>query len=280
LLFPLSVVIWNFWLMFQTLIMGTHSITRERTGNNLELLLVTGVDIRTIIWAKWQAIVRQQWRDYALLAIMRIGAISFLAMNFTVALNYGDHPSFSYGRPGPEVEPQITIVFSIAIAIVLLSAVVIAILTMLDLMFTAACAIVGGSIARRISLALPYSIGVRLLLVIVVALLLGVPSYLAIKPDLETFGYYPDPVFNTFALIAGLTGATMLDQGSIAAGFLMRYGYNFRWSSIFNGFWFFSDTLRGHGPAYLTALVISVVIFIFLTSTLMWRAKKSLNWQS
>jgi hypothetical protein len=273
LLFPLCVMIWDLWLMFQTLIMSTNSIARERTGENWELLLLTNVSVRQIVSAKWWAVVRQQWTDYVLLALMRIGAVSLLAFSFDVGFSPGRFPYFSYGSSGPVVEPHITTVFLTAISIVLLSAALIAVLTMLNLMFTAACGIVAGSFTKRSWRMLPYGIGIRLLPVSIIAILAGVPSYLGLKPDIETFNYYPDPIFNTICLILLFMGITVLDNGGIAAGLLMRFGYDYRWHSKFHGFAFFSTTLRGHGPAFLTALLLSITIFGMLTCLLLRQAE-------
>jgi hypothetical protein len=274
LLFPLCVVIWDLWLMFQTLTMSANSIARERNGKSWELLLLTGVNARQIVRAKWWAVVHRQWRNYALLAIMRIGAISFLAMSFDVQFYFGRPPSFSYGSVGPVAEPHISTVFGIAVAIVLLSAALIAVLTMLNLMFTAACGIVGGIITPRSSLAVPSGIGVLLIVTLLVTILFAVPGYLVLKPDIENFGYYPDPVVSTVFLIFGLIGASMVDNGSIDAGLLMRFGYNVRWWQTWYGVDFFSDTLRGHGPAFLTALLLSIGIVALLMAILLWRAEK------
>lgn len=277
LLFPLCVVIWDFWLMFRTLVMSANSIARERNAKSWELLLLTNATTRQIVVAKWWAVVRRQWRDYAQLAIMRIGAISFLALNFSVNFSFGQFPYFSYGSQGPLTEPYRTTVFLITISIVLLSAAIIAALTMLNLMFTAACGIVGGSISQRAALALPFGVIIRFILIIIVAILAGVPGYLVLKPDIETFAYYPDPVLNTVFLILALVGVSAVDNGSIAAGLLIRFGYNFRWIPKFNGFTFFSDTLRGHGPAFLSALLLSILVYAALTRILLWRAEK-INW--
>jgi len=273
LLFPIGVVIWDLWLMLQTLIMSTNSIRRERDGNSWDLLLLTGAGSRQIIRAKWRVVVNRQWRDYVLLAIMRIGAVSFLALNFSVEFSFGRFPYFSYGSLGPDTEPARTIVYVTAISIVLLSAALISILTLLNLMFTAACGLVGGSLVQRLPLALVSGIGTRIFIVVVLAILFGVPGYLVLKPDIETFNYYPDPVINTVFLILALIGSTMIDNGGIAAGLLMRFGYNYRWSPELYGFELFSYYLRGNGPAFLTALLLSIVILVILTYALLRRTE-------
>src|SRR5690349_3275117 len=43
LLFPLGMLIWELWLLYQTLAMSTSTISRERNGNSWELLLLTNV---------------------------------------------------------------------------------------------------------------------------------------------------------------------------------------------------------------------------------------------
>jgi hypothetical protein len=279
LLFPLCVMIWDLWLMVRTLVISTNSIARERNAKSWELLLLTSVNTRQVIKAKWWAVVRHQRKDYALLAVMRIGMVGFLALNFSVTFSFGDFPYFSYGSPGPLVEPDRTIVFFIATLIVLLSAAIIAMLTMLNLKFTAACGILGGFIALRPSLALPSGIAVRLLLAIILAALIGIPSYLGLKPDIETSIYYPDPVLSTIFLILGLMGSSMVDNGSMAAGLLVRFGYNVRWYSTFRGFRIFSDTLRGHGPAFLIALLLSILIYVVLTRILLRQSEKMITRQ-
>jgi hypothetical protein len=255
--------------MRRTLVISANSIVRERDAKRWELLLLTGLDTRQIITAKWQAVVHNHWKKYALLAIMRIGAISILAMSFSVDFTFGRFPWFGYGSDARD-----DTVFLVAVSIVLVSAVFIIVLTMLNLLITAACGIVGGSITQRVSLALPFSVAVRLSLIIVVVILAGVPGYLGLKPDIETFNYYPDPVFSTISLILSLIGTTAIDNGGIAAGLLMRFGYNFRWSYSFNGFAFFSDRLRGHGPAFFTALLLSIGIGIAYTYSLVWLSGK------
>ncbi len=280
LLFPIGVLIWDLWLMAQTLVMSSNTIARERNAQNWELLLLTGVSIRQLVRAKWWAVVRQQGRSYTLLAVMRIGAVSFLALGFDVYFWFGRSPSFSYGSLGPLEESQRTIVFIIAISIVVLSAGFIALLTMVNLLFTAACGIVGGCLARRTALSLPAGVGVRLIVMGGIALLIAVPGYLFLKPDIEMGNYYPDPVLSTIALIAALVGAAMVDNGATAAVLLIRFGYNVRWWQYLYSIPFFSITLRGHGPAFLTALVLSSILLAVLTYLLLRRAETILARQS
>lgn len=244
------------------------------------MLQLTRVSTRQIVRAKWWAVVWHYWRDYVLLAIMRIGAVSYMALNFTVDFTFGRHPSFSYGRSGPELEPLRTTIFLIAIAIVLLSVAIIAILTMLNLMFTASCGIVGAAVAQRTALALIYSLGVYLFPIIIIGLLAGVPGYLVLKPDIENFGYQPSAILSTIALILMLTSVTIVDKGSLASGLLMRFGYDFRWSQALYKFEFFTDRLRGNAGAFLTSLLLGMIIYVVLIFALLRRAEKIIAKQS
>lgn len=277
LLFPLCTVIWEIWLVHNTLFMATNSVARERNHNRWDILSLTGVSTRQILWAKWQAVVSEQWRKFLLLAVARIGMIGFLALNFDVNFNFGSFPFFDYGANGDITQPQFTRGFVSAILLVLLSVAFITMLTLLDLLFTTACGLFGTSRMPRSSTMLIYGIGARVILVIVVALVFGVPGYLGIKPDIETFGYYPDPILNTVCLTLFLMGASMLDVGSIAAGLLIRFGYTVRWYGEYGGVTFFSDTLRGNGAAFIYALLFSAVAYILLTCLIMWQAEKNMS---
>lgn len=61
-----------------TLGLAAQSITREKQGKTWDMLLLTGVDARQIIYGKWWATVRVMWKDHALLYLLRLGMIAWL----------------------------------------------------------------------------------------------------------------------------------------------------------------------------------------------------------
>ncbi len=274
-LFSVCVLAWEGWLTVRTLLLSANTIVHERNEQTWELLLLTNVTTWQIVRAKWQAVVATQWRSYLLLAILRIGAISLLSMRFDVNFWFGIFPSFGYGSPGPETDPQRLLVYLIAIAAVVLGAIMTTRLTMMNLLLTAACGMIGGCVAKHLPVAFISGVGTRLTLILLIAAIAGVPGYLGLRPDLENSTYFPDPVVSTTSLILALTGMTAIDNGAVAAGLLMRFGYNYRWSMSAYAYPFFWDTLRGHGPAFFTALLLSAVIYMTMTHMLLKRAEKS-----
>ena len=77
-----SLVTMNFALypvvLLITLGLSANSITREKTAHTWELLLLTNIDSRQLVWGKWWASLRALWGDHMMLAILRIGWVALL----------------------------------------------------------------------------------------------------------------------------------------------------------------------------------------------------------
>jgi ABC-type Na+ efflux pump permease subunit len=60
--------------------LANSSVEREKQGNTWELLCLTGVSARDLVWGKWLASLRAIFGDYSILALLRIGwAVWFVA---------------------------------------------------------------------------------------------------------------------------------------------------------------------------------------------------------
>jgi ABC-type transport system involved in multi-copper enzyme maturation permease subunit len=83
-LLVLDLIIMNFALyVVMTLItmgLAANSISREQTGKTWETLLLTTLPARQIVMGKWWATLRALWGDHIMLALLRVGLISFVAV--------------------------------------------------------------------------------------------------------------------------------------------------------------------------------------------------------
>jgi hypothetical protein len=126
-------VIWHFVLMFRTLILAANSISREKQKQTWETLVLTGIDARQIVRGKWWATVQKQWPQYILLAILRVGGVIW----------------FAYSQGVPFRYYQGAIVLLPGVLEIMLAGVFIALFTLMNLLFTAACGIIGSASARH-----------------------------------------------------------------------------------------------------------------------------------
>lgn len=141
-------VIWHFLLMFRTLALAANSISREKQAQTWEMLVLTGIDARQIVRGKWWATVQKQALQYGLLAILRAGAVIWFA--------YSQGVPFRYYQGAIVLLPG-------AIEIVL-AGVLISLFTFLNLLFTAACGVMGSAASGRGTTAMLRGLGNRLAL--------------------------------------------------------------------------------------------------------------------
>ncbi len=66
---------YHFYLMFQTIALAGNSITREKEAQTWEMLVLTGIDARQIVRAKWWATIQRQLPRYLLLGVLRAGRL-------------------------------------------------------------------------------------------------------------------------------------------------------------------------------------------------------------
>ena len=61
-----------------TLGLSSRSITRERTNRTWEILLLTHVDARQLVWGKWWASLKALNGDHLLIALLRLGIVGIV----------------------------------------------------------------------------------------------------------------------------------------------------------------------------------------------------------
>lgn len=167
----LEAVSFGFWIVtflahyaiqFRTLALATGSLARERDGNTWELLVMTGISSKAIIRGKWWAVVRHQFPSYLWLGMMRAAAILWYGFAISsVSSSY----SFSYNNAFiPVYPPPLQII---------VAALLIMLLTLLNLGFTAAGGMVGAALGERGGTALARGVAVRLLLGLLPLVIMG-----------------------------------------------------------------------------------------------------------
>ena len=145
----------HYALLFRTLAIATGSLARERDSNTWELLVMTGISTKAIIRGKWWAVVRQQLPAYLWLGVVRAAAIlwyGFAVSSFTGTFNLSTNLSNIYILVYP---PPLQLIAAALLVVVL---------TLLNLGFTAACGMVGAALGERSGTALARGVAVRLLM--------------------------------------------------------------------------------------------------------------------
>ncbi|MBL8154314.1 MAG: hypothetical protein JNM70_09035 [Anaerolineae bacterium] len=205
-LFAIFVTTHHFGVMINTLSLGANSIAREKQGQTWDMLVLTGIDARQIVRGKWAATVRRQLPAYLVLAVMRIGAIVLYSVvtnslfSFTVGyggdrLTYLPHP-LSYA----------------------LLAGVVTLMTLANLVFTAACGVWASAVTQRPAMAQARAIGTRIVLLLV-------PSFVVLF-FFGRFLTYDARIGPLYDLLLG-AGLTLVDNGATAGANLVavRYGW-------------------------------------------------------
>lgn len=194
----------HFALMFRALALGANSIARERQGQTWDMLVLTGIDARQIVLGKWWATVRQLWRQYALLAVLRAGVIVWMAASTSrlITFIYVSSSSYYLGTASFSLPAPLDL---------LLAGVIVFALTLANLAFTAAVGVSASGEARSGALALVRAIFMRAALLIVAAFLL---LWLSGMVSLLSFPAAEFP---------GRVASLLLDNGASLAGELAMY---------------------------------------------------------
>lgn len=195
----------HFMLMFRTLALTANSITREAQGNTWELLVLTGLDARQIVLGKWWATVRRMWRLYAVLALLRACvAVWFTAFSARLSTMIAvSGTGFVIGGPDNPLPTALHL---------LAAGLIVAALTMANLIFTAACGVLASSEARSGAWALARALGSR------VVLLVAASSVLLVL----TIMLWNSPLTLLAELITRVASA-LLDNGLALASELVAY---------------------------------------------------------
>ncbi len=199
--FLIGIVIWHFGLMLETLILGAVSIAGERESGRWELLLLTGVSAQQVVRGKWLALVKRQLPAYLWLAVFRVGAIAA----WTLAIN--DTSSFStvyqyfntsvyYTLPNP--------------LLVMLAALLVVAMTLLNLVFTAACAMMASAVSPGRVRAILSAIAARLVLTVGIAALVMFTLLVVLPGSVVGSGQY-------FWSTVGYLLIGLVDNGSTVA---------------------------------------------------------------
>ncbi len=231
-------LVWHFVLMFQTLSLAVNSVARERQNNTWEMLILTGIDARQIVRGKWWATVQSQWRNYLLLGLLRVGAMVWLC--------YAGSQSMTFYYPDYTPPSALNI---------LLAGIIIVILTMANLGFTAACGVLGGVEARRSMTGMVRAVLIRTLSLILLALVIPL-GLAALRLPFGTAWYSTD-LPNIAAYTVLPTSFTLVDNGLTLTEQLC-------------------DTLLGSIAIGYTvaALVLSLLLYYLLTRFMLWMAQR------
>jgi len=65
-------------VMLITLGLAANSVNREKVKRTWEVLLLTNVNARHLVWGKWWASIRALWGDHTMLGILRLGLVATL----------------------------------------------------------------------------------------------------------------------------------------------------------------------------------------------------------
>jgi hypothetical protein len=256
LLFSLTILwilILHFRLMFKTLSLSTYSLARERESNNWDMLLMTGIDSRTILRGKWWASVQHMWRNYAVLGFLQalttvwaIGKSNF-SMFYSFTLN---------------INPDETAIRLLLLSII--SIVFVIVISLLNLGLTTACGLLSAADYKNKNVALIFAIGIRLFTVLSIAVI----------PIGFAYVFRLNFVFGTLQGVIGLiiilALMTLADNGCLA-GYFMLFSTPF--------YAVYSDPNYAHSfldvSIVFLAAVISPLIYIALTLLALHFAERS-----
>ncbi|MBZ0306845.1 MAG: hypothetical protein K8I82_12320, partial [Anaerolineae bacterium] len=195
-IFVAYTVIWHFSLMFRTLALAANSIIREKQSGSWDLVVLTGVDARQIVRGKWWATVQQQLLHYVRLGLLRACAAVYLSGTNSRTFLYMVYLPYYYNSA------EVSIILPEPIGI-LLAGIIVYILTIANLFFTAACGIPASAQMQRPFNALVWAIIARV--TIPLALMTG---FLC----LSFYGLLRDAFSGGTSIFANI-GSTIIDNG-------------------------------------------------------------------
>jgi hypothetical protein len=237
--FMILVLVQHFRVMFHTLSITVAALERERRQDERwDSLVMTGIPARAIVLGKWWAMVRACWRDYAWLMLWRAGAVIFLA---------GQNIYTPNGFVGPSLGNM------------LIAALMVATFTMMNLLFTTACAVYAGLAYRRAALAA--AIITRILMIVFFSI-----GLVVIVLQLTAVWYLPAYYYSTSSsdttnteFIAGTSIAmlsaigSLFDNGSTLTSLVTSHQVT-SYYSVSSQFW-----------VLLLTFAISIAFYLMLT---------------
>lgn len=221
---------------------ATLLISDKRVISRWELLLLTGLDARTFLRGKWWAVVRLKWREWLLLGVARGGLIVGLV-------------PILFRSPYSSASIVPYTIWELLAAFVL-----IVVLTMANLLWTAALGVVNPMMYPRGGQ--PGSeVGLRIgLLLMMGAMWCPLTSLLTTAYRLPI-----DYAFTVILTVVGIAMWTIADNGFILAATLMTPNYVYVYST--------SVTSLREGLYLLGASVLALALYLLLTALLLRAAE-------
>jgi ABC-type transport system involved in multi-copper enzyme maturation permease subunit len=243
-------VILQITLVLTAVVRGANSIARERQGGTWEILTLTHVTTRQIVWSKWWAIVRSMVRPVLMIVPLKAALAVLMGTQFS----------------------QVNLYMSSSIATQVIPPKPLGILLVLPLMFALTFAAVGlgaavgvmlSSLVRRAAVALASSL--------VIYTIIGIAGIVMIIL-LQIFAsrsYYnrADANYNRYLTIndtLSVTGLTWFENGIVLSSRLVSYEYRYveEEASLYNASPnYVSDSYRRSVAAFFLALIFSLGIY-------------------
>lgn len=246
------VLVFHFTTMLRTLGLAANSLARERQNNTWEMLVLTGIDAREIVYGKWSATVRNQWRQYVLLGVLRAGMAVWLGAYSSREILNLLLGGYIYGSYYSDIQVVLPSPLKI-----LVGAALVFVLTLASLPFTAACGVLASAQVKRSALALGRAMGIRILLLLTFAL----GSVLAM-------GAFRLWQFSLLNEVFGRTISALLVNGATFGSELSGVQYRVFPINLYDG-------LPPDGTIYaIAAAIVSAVLYGLLTVFLLQLAQR------
>ena len=243
-------VIYHIYLMFLTISRTANSISREKEAQTWDMLVLTGIDARQIVRGKWWATIQQQFPQYLLLSVLRIGATAAAAISMTgIFYRYSSYYNSTVMLPHPVT--------------ILLVALVAFMFTMANLAFSAACGVMASAASKRSVVAIARGFGNQ----VVLSLVTGI-SFIYIVSRLFTYSDYAS--FITLIYNAILGGAVSLIDN----------GFTLTTSTVYVGYFLYYDQQGSGSPIlpinleWMVGVVIALLLYALLIWFALWRAER------
>lgn len=160
-LIAIQTVVWTFHgvVLLRILATSTHAAAREFTGNDWDLIVLTGVSTREILWAKWRSTLYASRGWLLALGLLRLGVLPCCVVAYVIQTIRTPTGDWVFWNSGSTLWLVPLLMGSFTI-----------LLTLLDVVYTALLGTVAGIIMRRFSTAMLLAGLVRFLPVIGVTL--------------------------------------------------------------------------------------------------------------
>jgi len=238
----LSIVmgLYHVYLLFQTISRTANSISREKEAQTWDMLVLTGIDARQIVRGKWWATIQQQFPQYLLLSVLRIGTTAGTAISMTgIFYRYSSYYNSTVIMPHP-----VTIILVALVAFMF---------TMANLAFSAACGVMASAASKRSVVAIARGFGNQVLLSLVTVI-----GILYVFTRSFTYSYYSSFISTIYNAILG---------GAVS---IIDNGFTLTTSNVYVGY-FFDYNQQGSGSPilplnleWLAGAVVALLLYALL----------------